>query len=127
MAVILHVNDDEAARYTCTRPLQQAGHVVREARSCHEALQQLRSHVDLILLDIVLPDGNGLDLCRQLKADPATQSIPIITASAVRPSAEESRRAGADTFLFLPVDQKELLAEVARLLQRPAPSQPPPA
>jgi CheY-like chemotaxis protein len=64
---------------------------------------------DAILLDIMLPDGDGVDLCRKLMTDPATQHIPIIMISARNPPAtSESQAAGAKEYFNKPIDLKRL-------------------
>lgn len=76
---------------------------------------------DLVLLDVGLPDGNGLDLARELRSGPGTRSVPILVASARvlpedRRAAEE---AGCDAFFAKPLRPRELLEAVATHLARP--------
>lgn len=81
----------------------------------------------LLLLDIMLPDGNGLEICKQLKSDPATAHIPVILLSASY-STETVKDAGADLFISKPFDIYELKEKVSYFLDqslsnenRPAP------
>ncbi|HSI68696.1 MAG TPA: response regulator [Gillisia sp.] len=68
---------------------------------------------DLFLLDIMLPDGNGLDLCKQLKQTNITSSIPVVLMSA---HANISRLEGADDFIAKPFDVDDLLQRIERQL-----------
>lgn len=68
---------------------------------------------DLFLLDIMLPDGNGLDLCKQLKETDGTSSIPVVLMSA---HANINRTEGADDFIAKPFDVDDLLERIERQL-----------
>lgn len=68
---------------------------------------------DLFLLDIMLPDGNGLDLCKQLKKALATRSIPVVLMSA---HAHISKMEGADDFIAKPFDVDDLVERIERQL-----------
>lgn len=70
---------------------------------------------DLILLDIEMPEMNGLQACRILKADPTTQRIPIIVLTSMK-MEDEARRSGADHFLRKPIEEPRFLAEVRRFV-----------
>jgi len=79
---ILVVDDRPAASYSMARPLAAAGFDVRETATGRDALRLARLHVDAIVLDIVLPDMDGFDVLRRLKADPETSDIPVILKTA---------------------------------------------
>jgi DNA-binding response OmpR family regulator len=119
--LILNVNDDEAARYVVRRVLEKAGYRVREAASGLEALAAVREERPaLIVLDVQLPDINGLEVCRRLKADPATLDIPVLQTSATFITADrkiEGLDSGADGYLAQPIEPPELLATVRALLR----------
>jgi CheY-like chemotaxis protein len=118
-ARVLLVDDDEAKRYLMGTWLRRAGHTVIEAGTGREALEKAGS-AELVLLDVNLPDMIGYDVCRQIKADPATAAIPVIQVSAT--AVQVSDRAlgltqGADAYLTDPNEPEELLAVVMAALR----------
>ncbi len=119
--IILNVNDNEPGRYATTRILNRAGFQVLEAGTGKEALRLARStSPQLVVLDVNLPDINGVEVCRQLKTDPATARIMVLQVSATNVAVLDrvnSLSAGADSFLVEPVEPEELEA-VARALLR---------
>ena len=120
-SVILNVDDSEAARYAKSRILTLAGFTVIEAASGSAALYRAREDKpDLVLLDVKLPDINGLEVCRLLKADPATRAILVLQTSASYIGVSDKIRAlegGADNYLFEPIEPEELVANVKALLR----------
>jgi PAS domain S-box-containing protein len=117
---ILNVNDDDTTRYVFTRTLQRAGYDICEASSGYEALMLAQQGPRLIILDVKLPDLDGLEVCRRLKADPRTSVIPILQTSATFVSAERKAQGldnGADGYLVQPVEPAELVATVRALLR----------
>ncbi|KAA0253022.1 MAG: response regulator [Acidobacteria bacterium] len=81
-----------------------------------EAIRVARAESpDLIVLDIEMPEMNGLQACRILKTDPATQPIPVIVLTSMQ-MEDEARRAGAEHFLRKPIDEPRFLAEVRKFL-----------
>jgi serine phosphatase RsbU (regulator of sigma subunit)/FixJ family two-component response regulator len=116
---LLLVDDDEAKRYVLSVYLRRAGFTVIEAGTGKDALEQANA-VDLVLLDVNLPDISGFDVCRQIKADPGTAAIPVIQVSAT--AVETADRAhgltqGADAYLIDPVEPEELIATVTAALR----------
>jgi CheY-like chemotaxis protein len=99
-ALILSVDDNEASRYAIGRTLRQGGFRVIEAGTGMDALARARHDTpDLILLDVKLPDIDGFEVSRRLKADPATASIPVLQITATYSSSEhwaQALNAGAD-------------------------------
>lgn len=79
-------------------------------------------HPDLILMDIRLPDMDGLAATRILKADPRTRDIRIIAVTAYAMAADRARAlaAGCDGFITKPIDQEKLLSEIELLARRPS-------
>jgi two-component sensor histidine kinase len=118
---ILNVNDNEAGRYATTRILHRAGFKVIEAGTGGEALQIAREDLPpLVIIDIGLPDMSGIEVCRRIKADPATSSTMVLQMSATNIAVVDrvtSLAAGADSFLVEPVEPEELEA-VSRALLR---------
>jgi PAS domain S-box-containing protein len=118
--VALVVNDDAASRYVTTRILSRAGYEVLEAETGAEALAAARDAPDVIVLDVKLPDIDGFEVCRRLKADPGTASIPVLQTSAAYVTAERRAQgldSGADGYLVQPFEGIELVATVAALLR----------
>ncbi len=117
---ILIVDDVATNRIVLKVMLRSACYAVEQADTGAAALRKARErHPDLILLDVMLPDISGLDVCRQLKADPETADIPVIlvTASKDRDSRVQGLEAGADDYLTKPVDDGTLLARVRSSLR----------
>jgi signal transduction histidine kinase len=118
---ILNVDDTEAMRYQKTRVLQAAGYVVIEADTGTEALELVRLRApDLVLMDVKLPDMSGIEVCRQIKNDPATSTIPVIQVSATFVTEKDQKSGllgGADIYLTEPLEPKVLETVVRTLLQ----------
>ena len=110
MKEIFIVEDDDGIRELIEFLLVSEQYSVKTfptARSFHEAVPN--EVPDLFLLDIMLPDGNGLDLCKGLKKDETTRDVPVILMSA---HADINKRAGADDFIAKPFDVDELLRRI---------------
>lgn len=118
---ILNVDDNDGARYVKSRVLTLAGYTVSEAACGRDALSKARTEQpDLILLDVKLPDINGLEVCRRLKEDPATRAILVLqTSASLIDSANRVKAldAGADSYLAEPIEPEELVANVKALLR----------
>jgi two-component system cell cycle response regulator DivK len=101
--------------------LQRAGHQPIEADTAARAIALARSQrPDVILMDIQLPDMDGMAATRLIKADPALQDIPVIavTAFAMKGDEDEVRAAGCDGYVTKPVRYKDFLAELDRVASR---------
>jgi two-component system, NtrC family, sensor kinase len=119
-ATILLVDDTDAQRYALSRVLRTAGYTVLEAASPEEALQQLKQRPDLVLLDVGLPGMSGYDVCRTIKTNPETSSIPVLQMSASYVSSShrvQGLEGGADGYLTPPLEGPELLASVKAMLR----------
>jgi PAS domain S-box-containing protein len=119
-AKVLNVNDDAATRYLIGKMLLKGGYEVVEAQNGTDALRLVAQLPDLVVLDVRLPDISGLEVCRQIKADPATAAIPVLQTSATFTSSSrkiEGLDSGADAYLAQPIDDLELLATVRALLR----------
>jgi signal transduction histidine kinase/DNA-binding response OmpR family regulator len=118
---VLNVDDYQPGLYARSRILRQAGFEVREARTGGDALRIVtEAKPDIVLLDVNLPDIDGGEVCRRIKADPATASIPVIHVSATAVRDRDRIRGfelGADNYLVEPLDPDELVANVHALLR----------
>jgi two-component system, cell cycle sensor histidine kinase and response regulator CckA len=118
--VVLNVDDTEAGRYATSRILRNAGFHVWEAATGKETLEKARLHPHLVILDVNLPDMNGIEVCRRIKSDPATSHLPVLHLSATFVHANDRAvglEGGADGYLVQPVDPDELVANVRALLR----------
>lgn len=117
--IILNVDDTEVARYAKTRTLQHAGFQVEEAHDGGSALAFMEAlRPDLVLLDVRLPDMNGIEVCRFIKSRwPST--FVLQTSATFVSSADRTRglEGGADSYLIQPIDPGELVAAVKALLR----------
>ncbi len=120
-STILVVDDDEPSRYSIRRVIQQAGYKALEASTGEGALETaVRERPDLIVLDVRLPDISGWEVCKRLKADPATSVIPIIHLSSTyidSTSIAAGLEGGADAYLTQPIDSLVVVATVRALLR----------
>lgn len=119
MAKILLVEDNEMNRDMLSRRLVRRGFEVVMAVDGEQGVQMAASDLpDLILLDMSLPVLNGWDAAQKLKADPATQEIPIIalTAHAMGGDREKALEAGCDEYDTKPVEFKRLLEKMNQFL-----------
>jgi CheY-like chemotaxis protein len=119
MAKILLVEDQEMNRDMLTRRLQKRGYEVSIAVDGAEGVERARAESpDLILMDMSLPVMDGWEATRTLKADKATQAIPVIalTAHAMSTDREKALEAGCDAYETKPVELPRLLGTMERLL-----------
>ena len=119
-ATILVADDDPTARRVLARILESAGYAVLQATDGSAArLLIAAERPDLIMLDINMPGTDGIDLCREVKADPRTSLVPVIhvTGSVGREERLAALQAGSDEFVAKPFDIEELLTRVRALLR----------
>ena len=119
MAKILLVEDNEMNRDMLSRRLQRRGYEVLTAVDGERGLAMTRSESPvLVLMDMSLPGIDGWEATRQLKADPATRTIPVIalTAHAMAGDREKALAAGCDDFDIKPIDLDRLLGKIEALL-----------
>jgi CheY-like chemotaxis protein len=125
MPKILLVEDNEMNRDMLSRRLQKRGYEVVIAEDGEQGVRLAQSETPaLVLMDMSLPVLDGWEATRQLKADPATRSIPVIalTAHAMAGDRERALEAGADDFDTKPVELTRLLEKIEALLaKKPAP------
>jgi signal transduction histidine kinase len=119
--LILNCDDTVDTRYAKTRVLRRGGYEVVECDNGKDALEKTRELMpDLVLCDVQLPDMSGLDVCRRIKEDAVTGTIPVIQISATFVTKEHQREAlkyGADIYLTEPLEPKELETVVSVLLR----------
>ena len=120
-SLILVVDDNPAGLLLVCSVLELDGFRVDSAGSADEVLERLRGRSpDLILMDVQLPGQDGLSLTRQLKADPATASIPIValTAHAMTGDRDKALEAGCDDYDTKPIELPRLLDKIQTLLNQ---------
>jgi signal transduction histidine kinase/FixJ family two-component response regulator len=117
---ILNVDDDEIGRFTVTQMLRSAGFDVDEAVNGADALAKAELLPDLILLDVRMPDMDGFEVCRRIKANPLTAGITVLHLSATQIDAQAIAHGlnwGADGYLTEPIGQAELVATIRAFLR----------
>lgn len=119
-AKILLVEDNETIRNAFAILLEDSGYRISQAGSGREALERAAADLpDLILMDLGLPDTNGLDVTRQLKADPTTRDTVVvaITGRALETDQAACLAAGCAGYLAKPIDTSELLRRIPEFLK----------
>lgn len=117
-AHILVVDDDAQIRQLAAKLLREHGYRVSLARDGREMRQALQSaQINLIILDIMLPGGNGFDLCREIRAG---SNVPVIMLTALGSDTDRivGLEIGADDYLAKPFNPRELLARINAVLRR---------
>ena len=117
---VLVIDDEDEVRSVIARALRADGHAVATACDLESARERVVQGTDLIVLDLRLPDGFGLELCRELRGDGATVPILLLTALSQVALRVEGLDAGADDFLAKPFAVGELRARVRALGRRGA-------
>jgi two-component system response regulator AtoC len=116
---ILVVDDDEAIRSLLRDLLSANGHSVEAAQNIRDAAELLKTHeFELVLTDLMLPDGDGLEVLRMARARPYEPEVLLITAYGTIDSAVEAVRAGAFDYLTKPISTQKLLLTVDRAVER---------
>ena len=120
-STILYVEDNPDNRSLIRRVLEAEGYAVVEAVNAAQALERLESDkVDLVLMDINMPDMDGYTLTAKIKTIPGFERVPILalTANVMRGDKEKTLEAGCDGYIQKPIDFDELVREVERFLAR---------
>jgi CheY-like chemotaxis protein len=118
-ASILVVDDDDGGRYVKAHTLTRQGYTVSEAALGEAALEQIAASApDMVLMDVWMPDGNGVELCRRIKTE--HPQITVLQTSSALISAKDralALEAGAHSYLIEPIEPDELVAVVRALLR----------
>ena len=117
---VLYVEDDPQSRLLIRRVLQAEGYAVIEAKDAADGLASAtEQRPDLILIDINLPEVDGLTLARQIKSVPDLASTPVValTANVMRGDRERSLGAGCDGYIQKPIDVDLLPRQISQYLR----------
>ena len=120
MNTILIVEDNEKNMKLARDVLQAKGYTTLEATTGEDGVRvAIEKKPDLVLMDIQLPGIDGIEALRQVRADPACAAIPIVafTASVMQSDRSQIQAAGFDGFLSKPINLKEFLETIKRLLE----------
>ena len=122
---LLLIDDDARLTAMVGDYLRRAGYAVEVAGSLAEGRERIgRELYDALVLDLMLPDGDGLELCRDLRAAPRTRGLPLLMLTARGEPMDRivGLELGADDYLPKPFEPRELLARIKALLRRAQPS-----
>jgi two-component system phosphate regulon response regulator PhoB len=115
--IIQIVEDDGDIRFIVSYILEDAGYIVETFENAQAFLnRKRREDVDLVILDVMLPDGNGIELCKELKMHYATSKIPVIIMSAHESLDKVFKEGKADDFITKPFDLERFTAKVGTIL-----------
>lgn len=120
MKTILVIEDNPDNLDLVTEILEDEGYEVVGAGTAKEGICMLEGdNIDMVLMDIGLPDMNGLEATKIIKSDPSTRDIPVIalTAYAMKGDREKVLSAGCDWYLTKPIDEQELIKTVNRFIE----------
>jgi len=119
---VLVVDDNPLSRKLLTDILNAEGYSVRDASSGEEALRSIADEQpDVILLDIMMPDMDGFEVVRRIKADREVRSTPVVMVTALDDEGSRARlaAAGVSVMLTKPIDRWELRSQLARIWPEP--------
>ncbi|OGL27672.1 MAG: DNA-binding response regulator [Candidatus Rokubacteria bacterium RIFCSPLOWO2_12_FULL_69_21] len=120
-ARVLVVEDEPDIRDLIVFHLEREGFRARTAQNGADALKQIRTAPpDLVVLDLMLPELDGLEVCRRLRQDPSTAAVPVIMLTAKGDEADRivGLELGADDYITKPFSPKELVARIKAVLRR---------
>jgi DNA-binding response OmpR family regulator len=116
---ILVLDDDPDIGTMIKMMLEYKGYSVKVSERADQAAEALQdSHVDLIIMDMLLSGVNGTDMCLELKNNRSTSNIPIIMISAHPNAKEICLQAGADEFISKPFDMQDILGRISHLVNK---------
>jgi two-component system response regulator MprA len=117
---VLIVDDERAVRESLQRALELEGYEIELAADGREALERLEAHVDAVLLDVLMPGMDGLEVCRTIRRNGNPVPVLMLTARTQVEDRVEGLDAGADDYVTKPFALEELLARLRALLRRTA-------
>ncbi|NJN20554.1 MAG: response regulator [Leptolyngbya sp. RL_3_1] len=120
MSTVMIVDDSSALREMIAGLLSQAGMTILEAKDGVEAQQKLQASTpDLVVVDIVMPNMNGYELCRWIKNNPGTQNVPVVICSSKGEEFDRywGMKQGADAYISKPFRPNEMVETVKQLLR----------
>ncbi len=118
--IVLNVNDNEGARYMTSVMLRRAGFDVLEAVNGASALELAEQMPDVVVLDVRLPDIDGFEVCRRIRANPRTARLKVLHTSATFVTLDkkvQGLEVGADGYLSQPFEMQELIATIQSLIR----------
>ncbi|MBE2221696.1 MAG: response regulator [Anaerolineae bacterium] len=121
--LVLVVDDEDMTRQMIAMFLKMDGHDAVEAENGVDALEKVSMHQpDAIILDVMMPVMDGITVCKKLRANPATASIPVLMLSGRSQlgAEEEGLEAGANAYMKKPMDPKEMLTLLKEMMMQPA-------
>ena len=119
MTKILVVDDESPIVDAITYNLKKEGYLVDSAADADECLERVNADTpDLVILDVMLPSGSGLDICRRLHREKSRLPVLLLTARAAEVDRLRGFEAGADDYVVKPFSMRELMARVQALLRR---------
>src|SRR5208283_3285293 len=119
---VLIVDDERLTRAVLQRNVILAGYDVMLASNGVEALQKIQEAApDLIVVDLVMPDMNGFEMCRRIRNNKQTTKIPVVVVSALQSQTdiEEAKASGADAYLTKPIKPEEFIKHIKKYLGSP--------
>lgn len=120
MTSVLVVEDEPSLRLALCDNLEDEGYEVTSAATVASAREALKKKFDVVVLDLMLPDGDGYTLCRELRRDGHSARVLMLTARTLEDDLVKGFEAGADDYVSKPYRLRELLARVAALARRGA-------
>ncbi|HRY29902.1 MAG TPA: response regulator [Elusimicrobiota bacterium] len=117
---ILIIDDDDAFRTIVREALGKQGYEIREAANGREALAQVgQFQPELVLLDVMMPDMDGVTLCRELRAVPTMKDVPVLMVSALgdNQTTNDALLFGATDYVVKPVELAQLRAKIDKAFQ----------
>jgi twitching motility two-component system response regulator PilH len=122
MTTVMIVDDSNALREIIAKMLRDSGIEVISAEDGVQALEKIEqlTQLDLVVLDIVMPNMNGYDLCRHIRKNPKTQNLPVVMCSSKSEEFDRywGMKQGADAYISKPFRPEELLSTIKQLLRR---------